>query len=202
MIDDALDERLLGADHGQGDLFLFDEGDQSVEVVDVDRHVDAVGGGAGGYYTQAQYRQLVAYARRHSITVVPEIDMPGHSTAALSSYPGLVCEGKAPAVYTGIGVTANALCVKKASTYSFLEDVLREVAALTPGPYIHIGGDEAAALPDADRSIVAHLFRDSREVELDPLHGGFSEATVWRAVSRDALGQQHAPAVVKLGPNR
>jgi hypothetical protein len=49
---------------------------------------------------------------------------------------------------------------------------------------------------------VAHLFRDSTEVDLDPLHGGFSEATVWRAVSRDALGQQHAPAVVKLGPNR
>src|SRR5215813_8847843 len=65
-----------------------------------------------------------------------------------------------------------------------------------------IGGGEAAALQDGDRSIVAHLFRDSTEVDLDPLHGGFSEATVWRAVSRDALGQQHAPAVVKLGPNR
>jgi hexosaminidase len=110
----------------------------------------AVGGGTGGYYTQAQYRDLVAYARRRYITVVPEVDMPGHSTAALSSYPGLVCQGKAPAVYTGIGVTANALCVKKASTYSFLEDVLREVAALTPGPYIHIGGDEADATAPAD----------------------------------------------------
>src|SRR5919201_1177435 len=65
-----------------------------------------------------------------------------------------------------------------------------------------IGGSEAAALQDGDRSIVAHLFRDSTEVELEPLHGGYSEATVWRAVSRDALGQQHAPAVVKLGPNR
>src|SRR4029077_8199527 len=52
------------------------------------------------------------------------------------------------------------------------------------------------------RSIVAHLFGDSTAVDLDPLHGGFSEATVWRAVSRDALGQQHAPSVVKLGPNR
>ena len=65
-----------------------------------------------------------------------------------------------------------------------------------------ISGPEAAALQDGDRSIVAHLFGDSTEVDLDPLHGGFSEATVWRAVSRDALGQQHAPAVVKLGPNR
>jgi protein-tyrosine phosphatase/nicotinamidase-related amidase len=65
-----------------------------------------------------------------------------------------------------------------------------------------IGGDEAAALQDDDRSIVAHLFRDSAEVDLDPLHGGFSDASVWRAVSHDALGQRHAPAVVKLGPNR
>ena len=64
-----------------------------------------------------------------------------------------------------------------------------------------ISGHEARALKDSDRSIVAHLFRDSTDVDLDPLHGGYSEATVWRAVSRDALGQQHAPAVVKLGPN-
>src|SRR5262249_45107875 len=71
-----------------------------------------------------------------------------------------------------------------------------------PGFEPRIGGSEAAALHDGDRSIVAHLFRDSTEVDLDPLHGGYSEATVWRAVSRDALGQQHAPAVVKLGPNR
>jgi protein-tyrosine phosphatase/nicotinamidase-related amidase len=65
-----------------------------------------------------------------------------------------------------------------------------------------IGGRDATALQDDDRAIVAHLFRDSTEVELDPLHGGFSDATVWRAVSRDALGRQHAPAVLKLGPNR
>jgi hexosaminidase len=110
----------------------------------------AVGGGPGGYYTQQQYRELVAYARRRHITIIPEIDMPGHSTAALSSYPGLTCNRKALSVYTGIGVTANALCVREPATYSFLEDVLREVAALTPGPYIHIGGDEAAGTTPAD----------------------------------------------------
>jgi nicotinamidase-related amidase len=65
-----------------------------------------------------------------------------------------------------------------------------------------IDGGDGAALQDGDREIVAHLFRDSTEVDLDALHGGFSDATVWRAVSRDSLGQQHAPAVVKLGPNR
>jgi hexosaminidase len=110
----------------------------------------AVGGGPGGYYTQRQYEEVVAYARRRYITVIPEIDMPGHSTAALASYARLTCNGKAPPVYRGIGVTANALCVRKASTYSFLDAVLREVAALTPGPYIHIGGDEAAATAPAD----------------------------------------------------
>src|SRR5262249_39569675 len=65
-----------------------------------------------------------------------------------------------------------------------------------------IGGSEAAALEDGDRSIVAHLFRDSTEVDLDQLHGGYSDATVWRAVGRDAPGQDPAPAVVRLGPSR
>src|SRR5262249_10515904 len=65
-----------------------------------------------------------------------------------------------------------------------------------------IGGPGAGGLPAGGRHLPAHLLRDSTEVDLDPLHGGYSEATVWRAVSRDALGQQHAPAVVKLGPNR
>jgi hexosaminidase len=107
----------------------------------------AVGGGRGGYYTQRRYRQLVVYAQRRFVTIVPEIDMPGHSTAALSSYPSLACNGKAPTVFTGIGITASSLCVRKPSTYAFVDAVLREVAALTPGPYVHIGGDEAAATP-------------------------------------------------------
>src|SRR5262249_42445888 len=64
------------------------------------------------------------------------------------------------------------------------------------------GGDAVAALRREDRAIVAHLFRDSTEVHLDPLSGGFSAALVWRATSQDALGQRHAPAVVKLGPNQ
>src|SRR5205085_12324676 len=73
----------------------------------------AVGGGAGGYYTQRAYRQLVEYARRRYITIVPEIDMPAHSTAALASYGSLTCSGTAPPLFTGIGVTGNSLCVDK-----------------------------------------------------------------------------------------
>jgi hexosaminidase len=110
----------------------------------------AVGGGPGGYYTQAEYRQLAAYARGRYITLVPEIDLPGHSTAALSSYPRLTCKGHAPPVFTGTGITASSLCIRKASTYTFVDAVLREVAALTAGRYIHIGGDEAAGTAPTD----------------------------------------------------
>jgi hexosaminidase len=108
----------------------------------------AVGGGPGGYYTQAQYADLVAYAQARYITIVPEIDMPGHTNAALASYPELNCDGVAPELYTGIKVGFSALCVEKEITYTFVDDVVRELAAMTPGPYIHIGGDEVEKLTD------------------------------------------------------
>jgi hexosaminidase len=109
-----------------------------------------VGGGTGGYYTQRQYASLVAYARSRYVEVVPEIDMPGHVHAALSSYPKLACDGKPTPLYTGIDVGFSSLCVGKDLTYSFVDDVVGELAALTPGPWFHIGGDEAAATKPAD----------------------------------------------------
>ena len=105
-----------------------------------------VGGGPGGYYTQDQYAQLVAYARERFIDIVPEIDMPGHTNAALASYPELNCDGKPRPLYTGIEVGFSALCVDKEVTYRFIDDVVREIAALTPSPYFHIGGDEVKTL--------------------------------------------------------
>nr|BFF03797.1 hypothetical protein GCM10020241_54720 [Streptoalloteichus tenebrarius] len=84
------------------------------------------------------------------MTIVPEIDMPGHTNAALASYAELNCDGKAPPLYTGIEVGFSSLCVGKDVTYRFVEDVVRELAALTPGPYLHIGGDEAHSTPPAD----------------------------------------------------
>ncbi len=110
----------------------------------------AVGGGPGGYYTQAQYTEIVAYARSRYVTVVPEIDMPGHSNAALASYAALNCDGQAPPLYTGIDVGFSSLCTDKEVTFRFVDDVLGEIAALTPGPYLHIGGDEASATTGAD----------------------------------------------------
>lgn len=109
-----------------------------------------VGGGAGGYYTQAQYSDLVQYAAERYITLVPEIDMPGHTNAALASYPELNCNNTAPALYTGTEVGFSSFCVDKEITYKFIDDVVRELAALTPGPYIHIGGDEARSTETAD----------------------------------------------------
>ncbi len=102
-----------------------------------------VGGGKGGFYTQEQYSDIVKFAADRYITVVPEIDMPGHTNAALSSYPGLNCNGKAPDLYTGTDVGFSSLCTKKELTYTFIDDVVREISALTPGPFFHIGGDES-----------------------------------------------------------
>lgn len=102
-----------------------------------------VGGGEGGFYTQEQYTELVNYAASRYITIVPEIDMPGHTNAALSSYPELNCDGKATEPYTGTRVGFSTLCTKKEITYKFIDDVVREISAMTPGPYFHIGGDES-----------------------------------------------------------
>ncbi len=104
-----------------------------------------VGGGPGGYYTQADYADLVAYAARRYITLIPEIDLPGHTEAALAAYPELNCSERTPALYTDTKVGFSTLCVQNDLTYQFLDDVIGELAALTPGPYIHIGGDEAKA---------------------------------------------------------
>ncbi|MEU6892289.1 beta-N-acetylhexosaminidase [Streptomyces sp. NPDC046557] len=109
-----------------------------------------VGGGPGGHWTKDEYRDLVAYAGERYVDVVPEIDMPGHVNAALASYAELNCDGKAPERYTGTKVGFSSLCVGKARTYEFIDDVLGEVAELTPGRYLHIGGDEAHATPAAD----------------------------------------------------
>jgi hexosaminidase len=104
-----------------------------------------VGGGPGGFYTQEEYTDIVQYAAQRFVTIVPEIDMPGHTNAALASYPELNCDGKAPALYTGIEVGFSSLCTTSEITYKFIDDVVRELSAITPGPYLHIGGDESHA---------------------------------------------------------
>ncbi|MDV6011466.1 beta-N-acetylhexosaminidase [Haloechinothrix sp. LS1_15] len=109
-----------------------------------------VGGGPGGYYTQEEFRDIVTYAADRGITIVPEIDMPGHTNAALASYAELNCDGNATEPYTGTHVGFSSLCIDSDTTYEFAADVISEVAALTPGEFFHIGGDEAEATTDAE----------------------------------------------------
>lgn len=102
-----------------------------------------VGGGKGGFYTQDIYNEIVQYAADRYITVVPEIDMPGHTNAALASIPKLNPDNNPVKLYTGTKVGFSTLQTNADFTYVFLNDVFRELAAMTPGPYIHVGGDES-----------------------------------------------------------
>lgn len=111
-----------------------------------------VGGGTGGFYTKDDYAAIVRYAQDRFITVVPEIDMPSHTNAAIAAYPQLGCSKPTPGIYggtqppglyTGTEVGFSAFCTDSEATYRFVDDVIRELAAMTPGAYLHIGGDEA-----------------------------------------------------------
>lgn len=96
----------------------------------------------GGFYTQDEIREIVAYAKERHITIVPEIEMPGHSQAALAAYPELSCTGGPFEVAQKWGVLEDIYCPKE-ETFEFLENVLTEVMDLFPSEYIHIGGDES-----------------------------------------------------------
>ncbi len=96
----------------------------------------------GGYYTQQQVRELVAYAKMRQITIVPEIDIPSHNLAALAAYPELSCHGEAREVTGDWGLRDGVYCAGRDQTFTFLENVAAEVAALFPGSPIHLGGDE------------------------------------------------------------
>lgn len=125
-----------------------------------------VGGGKGGYYTQEDYKEVVAHAAKRFVTIVPEIDMPSHINSALAAYGSLnnpetkfpkdgnytgpaetrgIIDGnsKPTDLYTGIEVGWSTMSLAKPNTLKFVNDVIRELAAITPGPYLHIGGDEA-----------------------------------------------------------
>jgi len=96
----------------------------------------------GGFYTQEEVKEVVAYAQSRFVTVIPEIELPGHARAAIAAYPELSCTGKQVDVATKWGVFEEIYCPKE-GTFTFLEDVLDEVLELFPSEYIHIGGDEA-----------------------------------------------------------
>ena len=121
---------------------LTKEGSRRAETV-LGRNTNIYDGiPSGGYYTQRQIRDVVAYAAERFITVIPEIEMPGHASAALAAYPWLGCAGEGYMVRTRWGVFPEVYCAGKDSTFEFMENVLAEVCELFPSEYIHIGGDE------------------------------------------------------------
>jgi len=98
----------------------------------------------GGFYTQDEIREIVQYARQRNITIVPEIEMPAHTTAALAAYPRFSCTGGPFLVTTGaLWPITDIFCAGNDSTFTFLQDILTEIFDLFPGTYVHIGGDEA-----------------------------------------------------------
>ncbi|MDW4573480.1 family 20 glycosylhydrolase [Microbacterium sp. M3] len=128
----------------------------------------AVGGDPGGFYTKADYREIVEYAASRHMIVVPEIDMPGHTHAVGLAYPELAetpvisdhmrdiirdyggDEPRAGAPYDGMAVGFSSLKIHDEATYDFVADVFGELAAMTPGPYLHFGGDESLSTSDED----------------------------------------------------
>ncbi len=125
----------------------------------------------GGYYTQEQIKDVIKYAQERFITIVPEIEMPGHAVAALASYPELSCTGGPFYVMPGgYWPITDIYCAGKEETFEFLENVLDEVIALFPGTYIHIGGDEAnkanwEKCPDCQARIKSEGLKDEAELQ-------------------------------------
>ncbi len=125
----------------------------------------------GGFYTQDEIREVVAYAAARHITVVPEIEMPGHAKAALAAYPGLSCTGGPFTVPPGgYWPITDVFCPGDDRTFEFLENVLAEVVELFPGPFVHIGGDEVdkaewKRCPKCLARIEAEGLADERELQ-------------------------------------
>ncbi|MEJ7736868.1 MAG: family 20 glycosylhydrolase [Chitinophagaceae bacterium] len=124
----------------------------------------------GGFYTQDQIREVVAYAKERYINVVPEIEMPGHAVAALTAYPELSCTGGPFKVAQTWGVFDDVYCAGNEATFTFLQDVLSEVVELFPGKLIHIGGDESPktrwkACPKCQARIKAEGLKDEHELQ-------------------------------------
>lgn len=166
----------------------------------------SIGDDPGGFYTREDYRDLVAYAAARHIVVVPEIDLPGHTHAVSLAYPEL-CEppvltahvletvqafgGGTPVTgrpYRGLAVGFSSLRIHDEATYAFVSDVLGELAALTPGPFLHIGGDEALGTARADYDLfVARVSRIAADLGKTPI--AWHEAGGSAGLAAETVGQ-------------
>jgi len=137
----------------------------------------AVDGDHGGSYSASDWAELVAYAAARGVTVVPEIDVPGHTNAALHAIPALNPGGVAPDAYTGIEVGFSTLHADMPATAPFLSDVFGDVAAMTPGQYVHVGGDEATSTADAEYSCLVCT-------AIDDVHAAGKKAIGWQEIAK------------------
>ncbi|HET9425226.1 MAG TPA: family 20 glycosylhydrolase, partial [Gemmatimonadaceae bacterium] len=125
-----------------------------------------------GFYTQDQVREVVAYAKRRHVTVIPEIEMPGHAKAALAAYPRLACTPGPFEVRTTWGVDEDIFCPSE-ETFAFIDDVLAEVVELFPGPYVHIGGDEVPKKRWRESPLAQEVMRRENLASADSLQSWF-----------------------------
>ena len=128
----------------------------------------------GGYYSQAQIKEIVKYASDRFITVIPEIEMPGHSVAALSAYPWLACMDSSYQPRTTWGVSDDVMCPSE-KTFQFIEDVLTEVLQLFPGKYIHIGGDEVPKIRWKESKLCQDIIHKEKLRNEEELQGWFNK---------------------------
>lgn len=149
----------------------------------------------GGYYTQEEAREIVAYAKARHITVIPEIDMPGHMLAALASYPELGCTGGPYQVGHYWGVYKDVLCVGNEKVYQFVEDVLAEIMDIFPSEVIHIGGDETPTekWQQCAKCQAVDLAGNTLQGYFTQRVFNFLQAHHRRALGWDELLENHAP---------
>ncbi|WP_234408530.1 beta-N-acetylhexosaminidase [Marinilabilia salmonicolor] len=164
-----------------------------------------VGGGEGGFFTKEDYKEIVAYAGDKHITIVPEIDMPGHTNAALASYPELNCDGKATELYAGTKVGFSTLCTDKEVVYEFVDDVIREISEITPGPYFHIGGDESHSTEQEDYEYFMNRAREIVKSHgktmigwVEVAHAGIDETDIVQFWAKEKNALQGAKKGAKL----
>jgi hexosaminidase len=168
-------------------LHLTDDQGWRLEIPGWPRLTEIGGGpgtgcdGAGpGFLTLADYADVVAYAAERFVTVVPEIDMPGHVNAALVAYPELTVDGQPVAPRTDAEVGYSSLAAGKEETYAFVETVIKTLADATPGPYLHLGGDECLSMPAEDyRAFLSRVL---------PLPGKYGKRAIgWHEIAASGL---------------
>ena len=130
----------------------------------------------GGFYTQAQIKDVVAYAQKRYVNIVPEIEMPGHSVAVLAAYPELACKPGPYATWTMWGVNEDIVCPTE-PTFRFFEDVLTEVCALFPGLYVHIGGDESPKTRWKESAAVQEIMKKEGFDDVEKCKAGSTAAS-------------------------